>query len=1092
MSQGTPQRQASSAAAATAALSAAAAMRTPVRPRSGSATSINSTPRRPPASEIHVGDIVESTDGSRRGVVTFIGATSFKSGEWVGIELEEGQVGKHDGSVDGERYFACKPTRGLFLPRHRVCHPAPGGSGAQPNPSTPSTRAPGAASDHGTTTGSTTAATAAASRRDSRGSMRAHSPQLLSSTREELGARLKEAEQELLNTIHAHRREMGSLRKDYNALQLKFDQVMAGRTASGGVPGTADSTQLGGSVDALTGAVANLQAELLASRNEQSRLASESADTLKVVRELVSQKGAAQAAPGAGSQATTDQGLEQAASSLASVASALREDMRNATSASAKASEENSALRMQLTEAISTLEKLQASNAAAGQKAGKTTAPQTDAASEDAAALHSAVTALRDEAERLRTSSDALRERSEVTAAAAAASETDKEASTVEALAALRAEIASLKEETAKAGARPAEGAGDGHEALLQTMADLRLELSGLREATADRDAAIDTVGVQNAPNEDVATLAGLVTDLRAELDSLRAAQTVQPQEALSNADSSTQAADAAAAAGALKVATAELQDAAQRMAEALGAKNTSSETGTPAVSAQDVADLSGSLQQGTQVQKQVQEQLGTLLEALPALGGLSGLIGELQDELKKMHAALEEARTSASEAQAAQAALAQENASLTGQLRNLLEAQQTQVPAKEAAASDTQGATMALQPLLQAIEGIKADIALLSSQGAGGQADVAAEAGGVDSSFIKLEDMINGVKDQLTAMQTARQTDGEGRDTKVAEVAEERQASLKALEVATAAMRESAEAIRTALGETKAAQQTAAEGHVASQTSLDTGREALVAAQRALEEQLASLEAQVKAAAEVTANREAERETQPATDNASISALKSAMEEVASAKADLAVRSQELKALQEERDRLLEEKDKLRAQSESTQKELEEVGASRATLEGRLLELEKLVSTTATGTSQNAATKTGSEVPSSKTHENGEGSEGDGDTNQTRQRRSSAHLHIMTARPMLLESQAALQRLLSAHFEQLTTLRELQMEGEGNSPTAQALSEKIDRLLGDQLADVAERLTQCEDALDIWCSRLNDQAVPVPDDAALEGDEFF
>jgi DNA repair exonuclease SbcCD ATPase subunit len=918
--------------------------------------------------------------------------------------------------------------------------------------------------------------------------MRAHSPQLLSSTREELGARLKEAEQELLNTIHAHRREMGSLRKDYNALQLKLDQLMAGRTGSGaaGSPGTADSTQLGGSVDALTGAVANLQAELLASRNEQSRLAAESADTLKVVRELVAQKGAAQDAPGTGSPATTDQGLGQAASSLASVASALREDMRNATTASAKASEENSALRMQLTEAISKLEKLQASNAAtAGQKAGKTTAPQTDAASEDAAALHSAVTALREEAERLRTSSDALRERSEVTAAATAVSETYKEASTAEALVALRAEIAGLKEETAKAGARPGEGAGDGHEALLQTMADLRSELSGLREATADQDAA------RNAPdasNEDVTTLAGLVTDLRAELDSLRATQTAQPQETLSSTDGSTQV-NAAAAADALKVATAELQEAVQRVAGALGAKDTS---GEPAVNPPDVADLNGSLQQGTQVQKKLQEQLGSLLEALPALGGLTGLIGELQAGLEKTQAALEKARTSASEAQAAQAALGQENANLTAQLRTLLEAQETRVSAKEAGASDTQGTTVALQPLLQAIEGIKADIAQLSSLGAGGQADVAADAGGVDSSIIKLEDMINGVKDQLTAMQTARQTAGEGTDTTAAE---ERQVSLNALEAATAAMRESAEAIRTALGETKEAQQTAAEGRVASQASLDAGREALAAAQRALEEQVASLEAQVKAAADLTAARvgtEVERDTQPAADNASISALKSAMEEVASAKADLAVRSQELKALQEERERLLEEKDKLRAESESAKKELEEVGASRATLEGRLLELEKLVSTTTTGASPNAAIKAGSEVPSSKTVENGEGSGGEGDTNQVRQRRNSAHLHIMTARPMLLESQAALQRLLGAHFEQLTTLRELQTEGEGNSPTAQALSEKIDRLLGDQLADVAERLTQCEDALDIWCSRLNDQAVPVPDDAALEGDEFF
>ena len=135
---------------------------------------------------------------------------------------------------------------------------------------------------------------------------------------------------------------------------------------------------------------------------------------------------------------------------------------------------------------------------------------------------------------------------------------------------------------------------------------------------------------------------------------------------------------------------------------------------------------------------------------------------------------------------------------------------------------------------------------------------------------------------------------------------------------------------------------------------------------------------------------------------------------------------------------------------------------------------------------------------PTSSARDKGSNGAADGDESEEatrasqQQRRSSAQLHIMTARPMLLESQAALQRLLSSHFEQLTTLRQLQAQGDGDSPTAQALSEKIDKVMGDQLADVAERLTQCEDALDIWCSRLNDQAVPVPDEAVLEGEEFF
>jgi CAP-Gly domain len=49
-----------------------------------------------------------------RGVVRFVGATSFQVGKWVGIELDEAQ-GKNDGSVQGIPYFTCEPNHGVFV-----------------------------------------------------------------------------------------------------------------------------------------------------------------------------------------------------------------------------------------------------------------------------------------------------------------------------------------------------------------------------------------------------------------------------------------------------------------------------------------------------------------------------------------------------------------------------------------------------------------------------------------------------------------------------------------------------------------------------------------------------------------------------------------------------------------------------------------------------------------------------------------------------------------------------------------------------------------------------------------------------------------
>lgn len=49
-----------------------------------------------------------------QGLVKYAGTADFADGVWIGIALDEPQ-GKHDGSVQGRRYFECAPGHGLFL-----------------------------------------------------------------------------------------------------------------------------------------------------------------------------------------------------------------------------------------------------------------------------------------------------------------------------------------------------------------------------------------------------------------------------------------------------------------------------------------------------------------------------------------------------------------------------------------------------------------------------------------------------------------------------------------------------------------------------------------------------------------------------------------------------------------------------------------------------------------------------------------------------------------------------------------------------------------------------------------------------------------
>lgn len=67
------------------------------------------------------------------GVVAYIGGTEFATGTWIGVELDAPKgikwhlillyiifinillLGKNDGTVQGVRYFTCRPKHGMFV-----------------------------------------------------------------------------------------------------------------------------------------------------------------------------------------------------------------------------------------------------------------------------------------------------------------------------------------------------------------------------------------------------------------------------------------------------------------------------------------------------------------------------------------------------------------------------------------------------------------------------------------------------------------------------------------------------------------------------------------------------------------------------------------------------------------------------------------------------------------------------------------------------------------------------------------------------------------------------------------------------------------
>jgi len=88
----------------------------PTSPGSKTTTRLGS-PAPPPKIGERV--IIQSSTGTKRGILRFTGFTKFANGEWAGVELDQ-PIGKNDGSISGYRYFDCKEHFGLFAPMNKV------------------------------------------------------------------------------------------------------------------------------------------------------------------------------------------------------------------------------------------------------------------------------------------------------------------------------------------------------------------------------------------------------------------------------------------------------------------------------------------------------------------------------------------------------------------------------------------------------------------------------------------------------------------------------------------------------------------------------------------------------------------------------------------------------------------------------------------------------------------------------------------------------------------------------------------------------------------------------------------------------------